>query len=132
MSGGARPTAFERRSASRAAAAESLIGRLLIAVTYVAVGLLTVGVMLMIANAISPLSGGPPLDLASLGSELLALEPAAFLWLGLIAVIAAPIGRVIVAAVAYARDADWLMVAISLGILAVIAVGVASALTVTV
>jgi len=132
MSGGVRPTAFETRSAGRAAAAESLIGRLLIAVTYLAVGLLTVGVMLMIADAISPLSGGPPLDLASLGSELLALEPAALLWLGLIAVIAAQIGSVIVAAVAYARDADWLMVGISLGILAVIAVGVASALTVTV
>ena len=46
--------------------------------------------------------------------------------------IAAPIGRVIVAAITYARDADWLMVAISLGILLVIAVGVGTALTVTV
>jgi uncharacterized membrane protein len=132
MSGGVGPAAPESRLAERTVAAEWLIGRLLIAVTYVAVGLLTVGVVLMIANAISPLSGGTPLDLASLGSELLALEPAAFLWLGLIAVIAAPIGRVIVAAVAYARDADWLMVGISLAILAVIAVGVGSALTVTV
>jgi hypothetical protein len=39
---------------------------------------------------------------------------------------------VIVAGVAYARQADWLMVAIALGILAIIAIGVASALTVTV
>jgi uncharacterized membrane protein len=119
-------------SAHRAAAAERLIGRLLIGVTYVAVGLLAIGVVLMVAAGISPLSEGPPLDLATLGAQLLAAEPAAFLWLGLMAVVAAPIGRVIVAAVAYARDRDWLMVGISLGILAVIAVGVGSALTVTV
>ena len=119
-------------SASRTAAVERLIGRLLIAVTYVAVGLLVVGMTLMVADGISPLSGGPPLDLATLSSGLLALEPAAFLWLGLLTVVAAPIGRVTVAAVAYARDADWLMVGIALGILAVIAVGVGTALTVTV
>ena len=117
---------------ARAAAAEYGIGRLLIAMTYVAVGLLVVGVVLMIADGISPLSGGPGLDLATLGSQLVALDPAAFLWLGLLAVVAAPIGRVIVAGVAYARQADWLMVAIALGILAIIAIGVASALTVTV
>jgi uncharacterized membrane protein len=119
-------------SAARAEAAESLIGRLLIAVTYVAVGLLVVGVALMIADGISPLAGGPGLDLATLGSQLFALEPAAFLWVGLLVVVAAPIGRVIVAAVTYTRDADWLMVAIALGILAIIAIGVGSALTVTV
>ena len=119
-------------SARRAAAVERLIGRLLIAVMYVAVGLLAVGVVLMLAAGISPLSGGPPLDVATLGTQLLAGEPAAFLWLGLMAVVAAPIGRVIVAAVAYGWDGDRLMVAISLGILAVIGVGVATALTVTV
>jgi uncharacterized membrane protein len=119
-------------SADRSVAAERLIGRLLIAVTYVSVGLLSIGVILMMANGISPLSAGPGLDLATLGAQLLAGEPAAFLWLGIIAVVATPIGRVIVAAVSFARDAEWLMVAISLGILAAIVVGVASAATVTV
>jgi uncharacterized membrane protein len=118
--------------ASRAFAAEALIGRLLIAVTYVAVGLLAIGLVLMIADGISPLSGGPPLDLATLGAQLAALDPAGFLWLGLMAVIAAPIGRVIVAAIAYARDADWLMVTVSIAILVVIAIGVGSALAATV
>jgi len=119
-------------SEARAAVDEYRIGRLLIAMTYVAVGLLVVGFALMIADGISPLSGGPGLDLATIGSQLLALDPAAFLWLGLMAVVAAPIGRVIVAGIAYARQADWLMVAIALGILAIIAIGVGSALTVTV
>ena len=117
---------------ARAAAAEQRIGRLLIATTYVAVGLLVVGVALMVADGISPLSGGPGLDLATLGSQLLALDPSAFLWLGLLAVVAAPIGRVIVAGVDYARQADWLMVAIAVGILIIIAIGVGSALAVTV
>jgi uncharacterized membrane protein len=117
---------------SRTYAAERLIGRLLIAVTYVSVGLLTIGLVLIIADGISPTSGGPPFDAAILVSQLLALDPAGFLWLGLLTCIAAPIGRVIVAAVAYARDGDRLMVAVSVAILAVIAIGVGTALTVTV
>ena len=116
----------------RAYAAERTIGRLLIAITYVSVGLLGVGFALMIVNGISPLDAGPPLDLATLGAQLAALDPAGFLWLGLLTVIAAPVGRVIVAAVSYGRDADWTMVAISIAILAVIVVGVASAIAVTV
>jgi uncharacterized membrane protein len=118
-------------AAARALATDRLIGRLLIAVTYVSVGLLSIGVVLMISDGISPTSGGPPLDLPSLGAELAALQPAAFLWLGMLAVVAAPIGRVVVAAVAYARESDWLMLAVSIGILLVIAVGVLSALIAT-
>ena len=117
---------------ARAYAAERTIGRLLIAITYVSVGLLAVGFGLMIANGISPLDAGPPLDLATLGAQLVALDPAGFLWLGLLAVIAAPVGRVIVAAVAYGRDADWTMVAISVAILVVIVIGVVTAIAATV
>jgi uncharacterized membrane protein len=117
---------------SRAYAAERTIGRLLIGITYVSVGLLAIGFVLMIANGISPLDAGPPLDLATLGAQLVALDPAGYLWLGLLAVIAAPIGRVLVAAFAYARDADWTMVAVSVAILAVIAIGVGIAAAATV
>jgi uncharacterized membrane protein len=116
----------------RAYAAERTIGRLLIAITYISVGLLVVGFALMIVNGISPLDAGPPLDIAALGAQLVALDPAGFLWLGLLAVIAAPVGRVIVAAVSYGRDRDWTMVAISIAILAVIVVGVVTAVAVTV
>jgi uncharacterized membrane protein len=132
MTGNSQAATHDTQPDAQGAAAEYRIGRLLIAMTYVAVGLLVIGVVWMIADGISPLSGGPGLDLATLGSQLLALDPAAFLWLGLLAVVAAPIGRVIVAGSAYARQADWLMVAIALGILAIIAIGVGSALTVTV
>jgi len=115
---------------SRTLAAERLSGRLLIGITYVSVVLLLIGVALMIKDGISPLDGGPGLDLAALGATLAALEPAGFLWLGLLVVIAAPICRVIVAGIAYARDADWLMVGISVAILLVIAIGIGSALAV--
>lgn len=116
----------------RALQAERLIGRLLTAVTYVSVGLLLIGVVLLIAAGISPVSGGPAMDPGRLVSDLVALKPAGFLWLGLLAVIAAPISRVSVALVAYARDRDWLMVGVSGAILAVIATAVISAVVSTV
>ena len=111
----------------RALGAERLIGRLLIAATYLSVALLVVGVGLMLGAGISPLAGGPGLDLATLGSEVVALGPGGFLWLGLLAVIAAPISRVAVATVVYARAGDRLMVGVSMAILAIIAVGIATA-----
>jgi uncharacterized membrane protein len=117
---------------TRAFTAERLSGRLLIGTTYVAVGLLVVGVGLMIARGISPLDLAPAFDPATLGASIAGLDPAAFLWLGLVVAIAAPIGRVIVAGVAYAADADWLMVGISIAILLVILVGVGTAVTGTV
>jgi uncharacterized membrane protein len=119
-------------SSTRTFTAERVSGRLLIGVTYVAVGLLVIGVVLMVANGIAPLDPAPTFDPGTLGASLLALDPAAFLWLGLGAVIAAPIGRVIVAGVAYAADADWLMLGISIAILLVIVIGVGTALAGTV
>ena len=113
--------------AARTVATERRIGRLLIAVTYLSVATLAIGLVLMIADGIAPTSGGPLLDLGGLARQIVALDPAGFLWLGLLAVVAAPIGRVVVAGVAYAGEADWLMVGISIAILAVIAVGVTSA-----
>ena len=107
--------------------AEHVIGRVLTGIAYVSVGLLVVGVGLLIAAGISPVSGGPGFDPGRLVPDLVGLKPAGFLWLGLVAVIAAPISRVMVALVAYARDEDWLMVGVSTAILLVIAVAIGSA-----
>lgn len=123
---------IETRLGRQAFAAERLIGRLLIGLTYLSVGLLAAGVALMLGGGISPLAGGPGVDLPSLGSRLAALDPTGFLWLGLLAVIATPISRVVVASVAYARDGDWPMVGISVGILSIIVIGVATARVATV
>lgn len=110
-----------------ALAAERLIGRVLIALTYVSVALLVIGAGLLLAAGISPTAGGPGLDLPSIGTALLDLDPAGFLWLGLLVVIATPISRVVLAAAGYARREDWPMVAVALGILAIIAIGVVTA-----
>ena len=104
------------------------IGRLLIAVTYVAGLLLLIGVLLMVATGTSPLSGGPALDLTSIVADLVSLQPAGFLWLGLLTVIATPISRVIAAAVGFGLAGDRRMVGVAVGILIVIALSIATAL----
>jgi uncharacterized membrane protein len=106
---------------------ESSIGRLLIGLTYVATALLLVGVLLMLASGISPLSGGPRLDLGSLPIDLATLTPSGFLWLGLLAVIATPISRVVASAVAFARAGERGMVGVALAILVVLAIAIGSA-----
>jgi uncharacterized membrane protein len=113
---------------ARRAADERTIGRLLVGITYVAVALLLVGVVAMIAAGISPLDAPPTIDLSGIVSSALALDAAGLLWLGLVVVIATPIVRVVAAAIAYARGGERRMVGISIAILAIIAVGVATAL----
>ena len=115
-----------------ALATDRWIGRLLIVLTYVSVALLVIGVVVLIVAGISPLDGGPAFNPATLLTDVLAVDPGGVLWLGLVAVIATPISRVVVAAFAYARVGDWSMVGVALGILAVIAVGIAAAVTDTV
>ena len=119
------------REAARVTA-ERQIGRLLILLTYLSVALLVVGVLLLLAAGVSPLDGGPGLDLATLASEVVVLGPAGFLWLGLLAVIVTPISRVVLAAVAYGRAGDWSMVGIAMAIIAIIAIGVGTAVAGTV
>ena len=123
------PTDDRGRERTRVARAfERRIGRLLIGVTYAAVGLLLAGVLLMAAGGISPLDPGPRLDLESLPAKIAALDPAGFLWLGLLAVIATPLSRVVAAAIGFGRAGDRSMVVVAVGILVVIALGVSSAL----
>jgi len=109
--------AFERR-----------LGRLLIAVTYVAVVLLAIGVILMLLAGISPLADGPPFDPSQLMPDLRALDPAGFLWLGLLVVIATPLSRVVGAAIGFARRGEPLMAVISVAILGVIGVSILAAI----
>jgi uncharacterized membrane protein len=109
---------------SRSQATEDLdrvIARLLTVGTYLSVGLLAVGVLLMAATGRSPLgAGAPSFDLRRLPADLAAGRPEGFLWLGLVAVIATPTSRVVASLVAYARNGNRLMVGVSLGILGVI------------
>jgi uncharacterized membrane protein len=112
--------------------AERRIGRLLILLTYLSVTLLVAGVLLLLAAGVSPLDGGPGLDLALLASQVAALDPAGLLWLGLLAVIVTPISQVVLAAVSFGRAGDWSMVGIAVGILTIIGIGVVTAVAGTV
>ena len=108
--------------------AERVIGRVLIGLTYVAVAILVAGVIGMVVFGIDPLGPPPDVDLGALVADLAAQWPVAVLWLGLAAVIATPIIRVIAAAISFGLSREWRLVAIDLAILAVIAIGVTTAL----
>jgi uncharacterized membrane protein len=110
-----------------AARFERRLGRLLIGVTWVAVVLLAIGTTLLLIAGISPLAGGPPFDPSQLVPDLLALEPAGFLWLGILVVIATPLSRVAGAAVGFIKRGEPLMAVISLAILGVIAISILAA-----
>jgi uncharacterized membrane protein len=103
---------------------ERVVARLLTVGTYASVAILVVGTAVMLASGISPLAGAPPFDLRRLVDDLGRLRPAGFLWLGLIAVIATPAGRVVAALIGYLRRGERLMAVIAVLILAVIALSV--------
>jgi uncharacterized membrane protein len=92
--------------------------------TYVSVALIAVGSILLLAGGGSPLDPGPPLVLAQLPADLLALRPAGFLWLGIVGVLATPALRVGRALLGFLRRDEQRMVAVSALVLGVILVGV--------
>ncbi len=124
--GGGRHTAPTVPSRAEGAAALDLtVARLLSRGTMSAVALLAIGVVLLAAAGRSPLDTGfAPLDLARLPSDIVALRPEGFLWLGLIAVIFTPISRVLASLVGFWRAGDRRMVLISVAILSVVATSI--------
>ncbi|MEO8469038.1 MAG: DUF1634 domain-containing protein [Chloroflexota bacterium] len=110
--------------ASGDAGMDSRIARLLRLGTYLAIALIAVGVVLMLATGRSPLDVAPAFDPARLVADLAALQPAGFLWLGLVVVLLTPAARVAVAALGYARVGDRSMALIAVLVLLVILTGV--------
>lgn len=107
---------------------ERQIARLLTIGSYAAVVLLAAGFVALLGEGRSPLDGGPSLDPARMPGDLVALRPAGFLWLGLLAVIGTPVARVVVALAGYLRGGERGMALVAVAILAVIALSVALAL----
>jgi uncharacterized membrane protein len=124
---GASPAASTPGRATLGPDLERSIARLLTIGTYASIGLLAVGVVLMLADGIGPLSGGPAFDATRLVPDLVALRPAGFLWLGLIAAVATPAARVLASLIGYARRGEREMAIVASLILAVIALSVALA-----
>lgn len=100
------------------------IARLLTYGTYVSVGLLGIGALLMFARRIAPLAGGPPFQPELVIDDVLHLRAAGFMWLGLIAVIATPTARVVAALIGFVRRGERTMALVAALIVAVIALSV--------
>lgn len=103
---------------------EHRIARIITIGTYLGVGLLAVGVVLLLAAGISPLDSPPPLEPGAALEALVTLQPEGFLWLGIVIVIATPVARVAAALVGYAEAGDRRMALVSAAILAVIGLAV--------
>jgi uncharacterized membrane protein len=103
------------------------IARLLTLGTYASVALLAVGVLLMLARRISPLGGPPSFEPSLLLDDLVSFRPAAYIWLGLVAVVATPAARVVASLVGYVRRRERSMAIVAVLILVVIALSVALA-----
>jgi uncharacterized membrane protein len=105
---------------------ETRIARLLVAGTYAGVALLAAGIALMAVQGVDPLaSSGTAFTPEAIPGDLLALRPAGFLWAGLLIVMALPVTRVAVAAVAFLGGGERRMAAIAVAVLVVLAISVA-------
>jgi len=108
---------------------ESTISRLLVVGTYLAMSLVIVGVALMLASGVDPLGPTvPPFDLAAIPSQIASGNPLGFLWLGLVTVLALPLGRVIVAGVGFLAARDVRLALVSLAVLLVVLGSIAAAI----
>ena len=110
-------------------AIEVLVARLLQVGTYVAIGLVLIGVVGMQLAGIDPLAldAPPPFDLRAIPAQMLALDPIGFLWAGLVLVLCLPIGRVIVAGVGFLAAHDRRLALVSLAVLLVVLGSIISA-----
>jgi uncharacterized membrane protein len=104
---------------------EVRLGRILSVGTWVGVAALVVGVLLMMSSGLSPLEPATPmLEPGAILPGIVGLEPAAWLWVGLIVVIATPILRVIAALLGFLARGEREMGVVAISILIVVAIGV--------
>jgi uncharacterized membrane protein len=111
-------------------AIEAVIGRLLVAGTWLAMGLVLVGVLLMLAGGIDPLtrSGIPAFDPSRIPADLVALRPGGFLWAGIAIIVTLPVGRVVVAGLGFLAARDGRLALVSLLVLLVVVISIVAAL----
>lgn len=109
---------------------ETAIARLLTAGTGLAIGLVLLGVAGMLLTGVDPLShdAPPAFDPGRIPGDLLALRPEGFLWVGLVVVMALPIGRVMVAGIGFLRVGERRLAAVSLAVLLVVLGSILAAL----
>jgi uncharacterized membrane protein len=121
----AAPTLDRGTAASRVARVDARIARVLRAGTLMSIGLLAIGVAIMPLAGRSPLDASwPGLNPGRLASDLLALRPEGFLWLGLLVTLATPLLRVGASVVGFLGAGERRMAGLGIAVLLVIAVAV--------
>jgi len=114
----------ELRTDRSAADLEPALARVLQAGTYVSIGFVAVGTLLLLGGGTSPLAGGPALTVGRLASDIAAGRPEGFLWLGILGICATPALRVVGALLGFWRRGERNMVVVAILILAVVGAGV--------
>lgn len=104
------------------------IATLLSRATIAAVVCLAIGLTAMLVTGHTPLDAGRPFDLGRLVSDVLALEPEGFLWLGVLITLAAPPARLVVAILGLAAAGRPRRALVSVAALIVLAVGLVAGL----
>ena len=118
-----------RTSADTAYRLERIVARLLGVGTWIAIGLVFVGVVGMLLHGVDPLSPGAPVfSLVRIPGDLLALRSEGFLWAGLVTVMALPLGRVLVSGVGFLAAGDRRLALVSACVLLVVTGSVVAAL----
>lgn len=116
-------------SRQTAYAIESVVARILVIGTWVAVGLIFVGVLGMLASGIDPMAHPPvaSFDLASVPGDIVALRPAGFIWAGILVVMALPVGRVVVAGAGFFAAGERRLALISALVILVVGLSIVAA-----
>lgn len=117
------------RSRQTANAIETVVARILVVGTWVAVGLILVGVLGMVASGIDPMAHPPvpAFDLAAIPGDLVGLRPAGFIWTGILVVMALPVGRVVVAGAGFFAAGERRLALISALVILVVALSIVAA-----
>ena len=107
---------------------ETAIARLLTIGTRVAVILVLIGVVLMLAKGIDPLTAAfGAFSVTAIPGDVLALRPEGFLWTGLLVVMAMPVGRVVVSGIGFFAAGDRRLALVSLLVVLVLTASVVAA-----
>jgi uncharacterized membrane protein len=111
-----------------AADLEPALARVLQVGTYISIAFVAAGTVLLLGGGITPLAGSPPRSLDAIASDIAALRPEGFLWLGILGICVTPALRVVAAMVGFWRRGERNMVVVAVLILAVVAAGIITGL----
>ena len=112
-----------------AASLETIVARVLVVGTYLAIGLILVGVIGLLRDGIDPLAtaNAPAFDLGQVPGDIVALRPTGFIWAGILTVMALPILRVIISGAGFYAAGERRLALVSALVVLVVGVSIVAA-----